>query len=634
MNGISDSRPHPMARAAFLACLYLAALLCLHGPALAQPGDSAGDQPSILENGANGEQAASLPPGSYTAELRGSLDPALRTLILESLDTFTRKDSPPRTGSLLAHRMQGDVQTVRRILSSWGYFQGRVETEILDGPDRSDGTPGLPLAVFTVVPGERFRIGRVAITATPGSDPAAPLPAPGEIGVSPGDPYAAKAVVDGQEAIERHLAARGYPFPKVEDLDVRAIGAERIADVTYVVSTGPVADFGETTISGLSHVDEAYVRGRLPWIEGMPYDGSLVEETRSTLVAGGLFSVALFEKGEVTADGRVPMHLELVERRPRTIRLGLRYRTDSGPGGKAEWEHRTLFGRAERLLASVEADMITQQAGLAFRKPNFLVEPMSLLVEQRFVRERDDAFHSLTSVSSAGVEYAFTPRLVAGVGLSYRLSRIDAVEQDETYALFSVPLSLRYDGSDDLLNPTKGQRVTLSGARYFVSRGDVSDFVQSQLSATQYLSILGGDRLVLALRAQAGATSGAALSNVPKDLRLYAGGGASVRGYAYRMAGDLDDAGDPVGGRSVFETSAEVRWRFHEEFGLVGFVDAGRAFAREYPDFGRKLFMGAGFGMRYYSFVGPIGVDIAFPLDRRRGRDDRFQVYVSLGQSF
>lgn len=624
MNGIPDprQRPYPVARTALLVGLFLAALLCLSGQARA-----ALDEP---DNGPDGVRTTDF----YTAELRGEIDPALRALILESLETFTRKDSPPRTRSLLAHRMQGDVETIRRILSSWGHFQGQVETEIVAGPERPDGSPGPYLAIFTVTPNERFRFGQVRIAATPDSDPAAPLPLPAQIGVSPGAPYTAKAVVDGQDAIERHLGARGYPFPRVVDLDVRAIGAERIADVTYVVSTGPVADFGETTISGLSHVEEDYVRSRLPWVEGMPYDGSLVEETRAALVAGGLFSVALFEKGEVTADGRVPVHLELVERRPRTVRLGLRYRTDSGPGGKAEWEHRTLFGRAERLLTSLEADKITQQAALAFRKPNFLVEPMSLLVEQRFVRERDDAFHSQTSVSSAGMEYAFTPRLVAGAGLSYRLSRVDAVEQDDTFALFSVPLSLRYDGSDDLLNPTRGQRVTLSGARYIVSRGDASNFVQSQASVTQYLSILGGDRLVLALRAQAGTTSGAALNKVPKDLRLYAGGGASVRGYAHRMAGDLDDAGDPVGGRSVFETSGELRWRFLDDFGLVGFVDAGRAFAREYPDFREKLFVGAGFGMRYYSFVGPIGVDIAFPLDRRRGRDDRFQVYVSLGQSF
>lgn len=633
MNGIPGLRPPPLARAALLACLCLVALSCLSAPALAQPGDPAMDHPAGFGHQPD-EPAPEPPPGSYAAELRGDLDPALRALILESLDTFTRKDFPPRTRNLLAQRMQGDVQTIRRILSSWGYFQGRVETDILDGPPRPDGAPGLPLAVFSVAPGERFRIGRVEITATPDSDPAAPLPSPGDIGVSPGDPYAAKAVVDGQEAVERHLAARGYPFPRVVDLDVRAVGAERVADVSYAVSTGPAADFGDIIISGLTHVDEEYVRSRLPWTEGMPYDGSLVEETRAALVGGGLFSVAMFEKGEVTADGRVPMHLELVERRPRTIRLGLRYRTDSGVGGKAEWEHRTLFGRAERLLATLEADMITQQAGLTFRKPNFLLEPMSLLVEQRFVRERSDAFHSQTSVSSAGVEYAFTPRLVGGVGLSYRLSRVDAVEQDDTFALFSVPLTLRYDGSDNILNPTRGQRVTLSSARYFVSQGEASNFVQSQASATQYLSILGGDTLVLALRAQAGTTSGASLDNVPKDLRLYAGGGASVRGYAYRMAGDLDDAGDPVGGRSAFEASGELRWRFYEEFGLVGFVDAGRAFAREYPDFRKKLFVGAGFGMRYYSFVGPIGVDIAFPLDRRRGRDDRFQVYVSLGQSF
>ena len=59
-------------------------------------------------------------------------------------------------------------------------------------------------------------------------------------------------------------------------------------------------------------------------------------------------------------------------------------------------------------------------------------------------------------------------------------------------------------------------------------------------------------------------------------------GGGSIRGYNYQEVGALDSDGDPLGGRSVFELSAEVRYRFGNfgqanygaaKLGLVGLIN-------------------------------------------------------------
>jgi translocation and assembly module TamA len=113
--------------------------------------------------------------------------------------------------------------------------------------------------------------------------------------------------------------------------------------------------------------------------------------------------------------------------------------------------------------------------------------------------------------------------------------------------------------------------------------------------------------------------------------RFYAGGGGSVRGYAYQKLGPLDPEGDPVGGRSLNEGSAEVRYRFGN-FGVVGFVDAGQAYESTMPKFS-DLRIGAGIGARYYTNFGPLRVDLATPINRRPG-EGRFNVYVSIGQAF
>ena len=120
---------------------------------------------------------------------------------------------------------------------------------------------------------------------------------------------------------------------------------------------------------------------------------------------------------------------------------------------------------------------------------------------------------------------------------------------------------------------------------------------------------------------------------MPANLRFYAGGGGSVRGFAYQTAGELDEEHDPIGGRSLFEVSGEVRVRVTETIGVVAFVDAGTAFTSTVPDFDDELRIGVGPGIRYFSPIGPFRLDVGFPVNPRDS-DDAFQLYISLGQAF
>jgi translocation and assembly module TamA len=84
----------------------------------------------------------------------------------------------------------------------------------------------------------------------------------------------------------------------------------------------------------------------------------------------------------------------------------------------------------------------------------------------------------------------------------------------------------------------------------------------------------------------------------------------------------------------LLETSAELRWKWTKTIGTVAFVDAGNAFDDTLPDLGEKLYWGAGVGMRYYTGIGPLRLDVAFPLTSDDHIDDSYQVYISLGQAF
>ncbi len=192
-----------------------------------------------------------------------------------------------------------------------------------------------------------------------------------------------------------------------------------------------------------------------------------------------------------------------------------------------------------------------------------------------------------------------------------------------------MPISLTYDGSDNLLDPHRGFRLTGRASPELSFNGDIFGYMKLQAEASAYLPL--GDRVTLAGRGHVGTIAGAAQRDIAPTRRFYAGGGGSVRGYGFQAVGPQAADGTPTGGDSIVEASAEVRVRFGD-FGVVPFFDAGEVDTSLVPRF-RNVRYGAGLGFRYYTGFGPVRIDVATPANPRPG-DARVQFYVSIGQAF
>ena len=186
---------------------------------------------------------------------------------------------------------------------------------------------------------------------------------------------------------------------------------------------------------------------------------------------------------------------------------------------------------------------------------------------------------------------------------------------------------------NDLLDPSRGYYLNIGVSPYDDLLGSGLSFFKEEAAYSRYFRLSTSPSLLLAARGNIGVIEGASLTEIPADLRFYAGGGGSIRGYAYQTAGPLIN-GTPTGGKSLFVVSTELRTKISESVGLVFFIDGGSVFQSSLPDLGEPIFWGAGVGFRYFTSVGPLRLDVALPVNPREGVDDAFQIYVSLGQAF
>src|SRR6185369_13838184 len=209
---------------------------------------------------------------------------------------------------------------------------------------------------------------------------------------------------------------------------------------------------------------------------------------------------------------------------------------------------------------------------------------------------------------------------------------ISGIKDTRTFLIAALPLSLGYDGSDSLLDPTRGFRLSGRLSPEISAHGGQFTYARTQIDASAYHPV--SDRVVAAGRIRLGTIIGAGLFDIAPSRRFYAGGGGSVRGYGYQRLGPLDVDGDPIGGRGLAEFAIEARIRlkqFGGNFGVVPFFDGGSLTTEAMPDFKDWRFA-AGLGVRYYSLFGPIRIDVGVPFNRQPG-DGPLAVTVSLGQA-
>ncbi|HTJ63896.1 MAG TPA: autotransporter assembly complex family protein [Alphaproteobacteria bacterium] len=564
----------------------------------------------------------------YEVTFQPTGDDDLDSAIEDASQLSALNDRPPDSDAALRSRAAADRERINAVARSFGYYDDQVEIEI-------DAKAQPAKVTVKVTPGPQYLLTSVSVVG-PGGLPlpvTAPPLAPADLKLEIGKPALAAPVATGDSLVERIFQSHGFPFARIKQRKVTIDHGAHSMTVVYEVEPGHMSLFGDTKITGLESLDPGYVHNRILWQPGQPYDIGKVDKTRDALVATNLFSTVSIKPEQNDPPGVTPMLLDVSERLQHTIAATASYSSSDGFEIGGSWEHRNLFGGAEDLKVTAAVGNEVSALQVDFRTPDLFAVGWDLISSLGVINLDTDAFNATVAKVAAGVEYKAVARIAFGAQLSFERTTTNNYQVAGEYKLIGLPVYVKRDASDDLLNPTRGDRESITITPYTDPDYSPLTFVSGKVTGSVYQRLGDDDTYVFAASAAVGATFGVSLENLPPDKRFYAGGGGSVRGYAFQHAGPNSPDGDPRGGLSSIETSIELRYKLTQTIGLVPFIDAGNVYDSSLPDFGKKLFVGAGLGVRYYTGLGPVRLDIAVPLDKQK-TDDSFQIYVSLGQAF
>jgi len=641
-----------------------------------------------------GSVARAADPQSYRVDMASTGDGSMDATLRATSDLLALRESAPVSPFGLIARARGEVERLKTVLESYGYYQSAV-TITIEGLGLS--STGLVAALTALPKGQSahvattFNLGPLYHLRKVDIEGTIPEGSQGAFTLKAGDPAVAADVLAAGARLLTALQERGYAFAKVDPPAAYEDQTLPVLDVSFRVDAGARATIGEIRFEGLQRVHEKLVRRRLTLRSGQQYSPTAIEAARRDLLSLGPFAAISVDVGKaVDSTGGVPITFTLRERKRHAVTVNAAYSTDLGGSGGVTWGDRNVFGNAEQLTVAASAlnlggsatKAVGYDTSVKFLKPEFGHRDQSLQIAVGAIKQSLQAYDQKAVTSGVTLTRKLSSVWTASAGIA--TSNEQVIQETNTpqynsvaptiplyplvtynYTLVALPLTLSYDSThlaSPLDDPVHGMRDSLSITPTQSLGHPNASFIISQIKLAAYfdlhaLGFTDPGRSVLAARALAGEAQGAGEFSLPPDQRFYGGGSGTIRGYRYQSVGPQFPAdGNPIGGTAIIAGTLEFRQRIAANWGAAAFVDGGQVSSSLKP-LTNELRIGYGIGARYYTAIGPIRLDVAVPTRRHSFmtytgvvqnqmgtvtvtpqtgvvKDDAFEIYIGLGQAF
>lgn len=532
-------------------------------------------------------------------------------------------------------RLNYDKELLRRFYLKNGY----VDFQILDAKSELSPDRKSFFLTFTVKEGERYRVGKVAITSQlrhlSGDDLRKDLQ------FDEGDWYDGDAVGRTADLIEEDVHNRGYAFVEVKPrVDKNA--EKRTVDLTFEVGEGPRVYVERIDINGNTRTKDKVIRREFRLAEGDPYNAEQVRRSRQRLTDLGYFNSVDIDTNPGSVPDKAILSTNVSEKATGELTLGGGYSTDAGALLDVGLSERNLIGTGisasvNGVLAQKRSSISTSVTDPYFLDKNLVAGADVFLIQTNYLGTEAYDERRVGFALRLGYEFNEHLRQVWSYSLVnrdvyniYSGASFYILEQAGTSNLSQVSQVLTLDYRDSRIAPHKGYLVEL-GTDFAGLGGDVN-FVRANINGAYYIPLermLGNPDWGIKLGAGTGYLW--ELNDTDRIIDRFFLGGDNLRGFQTGGAGPHDaSTGDPLGGRFIWTGTAELRFPLpvSADLGLSGrtFVDVGGLTEAGFPNSAcakntggvcptinasAAPRLGAGVGVSWKTSFGLINIDLA-----------------------
>jgi translocation and assembly module TamA len=595
-------------------------------------------------------------PQPYSVRIQPTGQAALDAALKASSQLVALRTSAPAGPFALIGRAGSDYERLRTVMEGYGYYDSRLDITIdgraLDDAGLQGALEAMPAGTeapvqVNVDTGPLFHLGSVTIEGAVSDQARAAFALPG------GAPAVASEVLAAGQRLQAAMQEEGHAYATVDAPIAYQNAHDPILDVSFKADAGPVYRIGAISFAGMARTRNAFLQRRVKLHRGQTYSPSGIEHARTDLLALGIFAsvtVRLPKQADVSGE-QLPVLFEVQERKPHAVTVTATYSSDLGGSGGATWIDRDVFGNGEQLNLSAsvlnwggsDTTGLGYELGAQLSKPDFLRADQTLQLSVNGLQQNLIAYDQTAQIAAATLQRKLSSVWSVSAGATIEHEKIVQQGVDRFYTLVALPLTAKYDSTappTPLSDPLHGMRLALTLSPTESLGSPNATFVVIEATGSTYFDLARLDwsspgRSVIAVRGLFAEAYGAGTFSLPPDQRFYGGGSATIRGYEYQSVGPVFPGTSPPipkGGTGLVATGVEYRQRFGTSFGAALFVDAGKDSANPEPWEGRTS-VGYGTGVRYYTPIGPVRLDIGLPVRRLPG-GNALDIYVGLGQAF
>ena len=444
-------------------------------------------------------------------------------------------------------------------------------------------------------------------------------------------------IFNSEIKLKETLAANGYPFVSV-NYDIKVSSSKKFADIKFDVNTGEKCFFGNTSIIGDSIVPKRFIQKHILFNKGEVYQQNKIDKTQQELFDTELYQyVVIRSLKDSVKENQIPVDIIVKELPSWNFDAGVGYGTEDRFRLSVGITKLNFLGGTRKLILKAKTSYYTPYAfDVKFVQPRFVLQDLNLIINPFYIKEREKSYEIERIGGGLTFQYEFSKKLNSGVTYSYEndhiteLIDLQLLENELKHNKSGINIETQYNTTNHFLDPSKGIKLNANITYSGIGFNSEYHYYKLDFNLRKYFELK--TNWIIATKLKTGVIQPTIKSEeTPIEDRYFVGGASSLRGWSRNALYPENSQGISIGGNTMLEGSAEIRFPIYDILGGALFVDLGNTWNERYNYDFADLHYNAGLGIRIKTPIGPIRLDFATPIVND---PFAFQFFISIGHAF